>query len=143
MAVIAKTKEVTTMSVTLKTGATGFTVTGGTDKVFSDDGQTVTNGKHMADFGTADFRVRPHITFKNRNPQKQTDGTFSKGKRETILTIPILKSNGTVGYNTWRYSQEYDAEISAATEKDGRFMMAQLQFDSETESFNAQGALPV
>lgn len=131
------------MSVTLKTEATGFTVTGGIDKVFADDGQTVTNGRHMADFGTADFRVRPHVTFKNRNPQKQTDGTFSKGKREIILTIPILKANGTVGYNTWRNSQEFDAEISAATEKNGRYMMAQLQFGSETETFNAQGAIPV
>lgn len=130
------------MSVTIKTGATGFTVTGGTDKIFSADGQTVQNGIHMADGSTADFRVRPHVTFKNRNPQKQTDGTYSKGKREAILTIPILKANGTVAFNTWRYSQEYDPEVPVATEKDGRFMMAQILFDAETESFNSVGAIP-
>ena len=130
------------MSVTIKTGATSFTVTGGADKAFSADGQTVQNGIHMADAATADFRVRPHVTFKNRNPQKQTDGTYSKGKREVILTIPILKTNGTVAFNTWRYSQEYDPEVSAATEKDGRFMLAQFLFDTETESFNSAGAIP-
>lgn len=130
------------MSVTVKTGATGFTVTAGTDKVFSDDGQTVTNGRHYADAGTADFRVRPHVTLKNRNPQRQSDGSYSKGKREFILTIPILKSDGTIGFNTWRYSQEYDPEIPVATEKDGRYMMAQFLFDSETEAFNSTGAIP-
>lgn len=130
------------MSVTIKTGATGFTVTAGTDKVFSDDGQTVTNGRHYADAGTADFRVRPHVTLKNRNPQRQSDGSYSKGKREFILTIPILKSNGAIGFNTWRYSQEYDPEIPVATEKDGRYMMAQLLFDLETEAFNTTGAIP-
>lgn len=130
------------MPVTIKTGATGFTVTAGTDKVYSPDGQTVANGIHMADAATADFRVRPHVTFKNRNPQRQTDGTYSKGKREVILTIPILKANGTIGFNTWRYSQEYDPEISAAVEKDGRFQMAQFLFDSEVETFNSSGAIP-
>lgn len=130
------------MSVTIKTGATGFSVTAGTDKVFSDDGQSVTNGRHYADASTADFRIRPHLTLKNRNPQRQSDGSYSKGKREGILTIPILKANGTVSYNTWRYSQEYDPEIPAATEKDGRFMLAQVLFDSETESFNTTGSIP-
>lgn len=131
------------MSVTIKTGATGFTVTGGTDKVFSDDGQSVTNGRHYADAGTADFRVRPHLTLKNRNPQRQSDGTYSKGKREVILTIPILKADGKIAYDTWRYSQEYDPETPTATEKDGRFMLAQILFDAETEAFNSTGAIPV
>lgn len=129
--------------ITLKTGATGFTVSGGADKAFSDDGQTVSNGRHYADAATADFRVRPHLTLKNRNPQRQSDGSYSKGKREAILTIPILKSNGTISFNTWRYSQEYDPEVPAATEKDGRFMLAQVLFDSETDGFNTTGSIPV
>lgn len=131
------------MPVTIKTGATSFTVTGGTDKVYTDDGQTVTNGRHYADTATADFRVRPHMTLKNRNPQRQSDGSYSKGKREIILTIPILKANNTIAYDTWRYSQEYDPETPAATEKDGRFMLAQMLFDAETENFNSTGGIPV
>jgi len=131
------------MAITIKAGATGFTVTGGADKTFSDDGQTVNNGRHYADMATADFRIRPHLTLKNRNPQRQSDGSYSKGKREAILTIPILKSNGTIAFNTWRYSQEYDPEIPAASEKDGRFLMAQVLFDSETETFNTTGGIPV
>lgn len=130
------------MSITIKTGATGFTVTAGIDKAYSDDGQTVQNGKHYADAATTDFRVRPHVTLKNRNPQKQTNGTYSKGKREIILTIPYLKADTSIAFNTWRYSQEYDPELPAATEKDGRFMMAQFLFDAETESFNSTGAIP-
>lgn len=131
------------MSITIKTGATSFTVTGGTDKIFSDDGQSVQNGRHYADAATADFRVRPHVTLKNRNPARQSDGSYSKGKREIVLTIPYLKTSGLVAFNTWRYSQEYDPELPAATEKDGRFMMAQVLFDSETESFNSSGSIPV
>lgn len=130
------------MSITLKTGATGFTVTAGTDKTFSADGQTVQNGVHLADASTADFRVRPHVTFKNRNPARQSDGTYSKGKREIIYTLPILKANGKVAFNTWRYSQEYDPELPVASEKDGRYILAQFLFDSETESFNASGSIP-
>lgn len=130
------------MSISVQTGATGFTVTGGTSRTFSPDGQTVTNGVHMSDAAVTDFRVRPHITVKNRNPQRQPDGTYSKGKREVITTYPFLKADGTIGFNTRRDTEEYDAEASAALLKDLRYMAVQFQFDSEMENFHVAGSIP-
>lgn len=130
------------MSITLMDGATGFTVTAGTGKAYTADGQTVTNGIHMSDVSVSDFRVRPHLTVKNRNPQRQSDGSYSKGKQDMIYTVPFLKADGTVAFTTVRYSFEYDPEASAASLKNARFMMAQCLFDSELEGFHATGALP-
>lgn len=130
------------MSITVMTGATGFSVTGGTSKVFSLDGQTVQNGVHLADASITDFRIRPHVTVKNRNPQRQPDGSYSKGKKEVIVTFPFLKADGTIGFNVDRHTHEYDAEVSAALDKDLRYVAAQFQFDSEMETFHTGGALP-
>lgn len=130
------------MSITINTGVTSIAPTGGSAKAFAVDGQTVTNGAHYSDGATADFRVRPHLTVKNRNPQRQSDGTYSKGKKELILTVPFLKANGTIAFCTDRYSHEYDPEVTAASDKDIRFMMAQLLFDAEMESFHVSGGIP-
>lgn len=120
-------------------GATSIAATGGTSKTFTPDGQTVMNGVHVADNAETDFRVKKHITFKNRNPQRLSDGTYTKGKKDIILTIPYLNGSVMVKYATFRYNADVDPEIPAATVKDGRYMMAQLLFDSDCENFHASG----
>lgn len=126
-------------SAGLSVGATSLSVTGGTVKTFTPDGQSVMNGIHVADNSETDFRVKKHITFKNRNPQRLSDGTYGKGKKDIILTVPYLDADGIVRFATFRYACEYDPVIPAATVKDGRYLMAQALFDTDIENFHAAG----
>lgn len=130
------------MSITINDLATSLSVTGGTAKAYATDGQNVTNGIHFSDSSVTDFRVRPHITVKNRNPQRQSDGKYSKGKQDIIFTLPFVKADLTIGFTTARYSMEYDPEVAAASLKNVRYSIAQLLFDSEMETFHVSGSLP-
>lgn len=122
-------------------GATGFTVTGGTAKTYAVSGQIVTGGINVSDNSVTDFKTRPHITFKNRNPVRQPNGTYSKGKMFITYTQPFVKADGTLGYNVERYEKEYDIDASAAALLNNRRMMAQLLFDSELELFHTVGSV--
>jgi len=127
-------------SITIADTATSMSVTGGTVKTYTPDGQTVTNGIHVADNSVSDFRVKPHITWKNRNPQRQTDGTYGKGKKDVIVTVPYLDATtGKVEFATARYSFEYSPIIPAATLKNTRYLMAQCLFDADSENFHVSG----
>lgn len=127
-------------SITLSDSPTGLSVTGGTVKTFTPDGQTVTNGIHVADNSVSDFRVKPHITWKNRNPQRLSDGTYGKGKKDIIVTVPYLDSvTGRVEFCTERYSSEYVPVIPAATRKNARQILAQCLFDADAENFHVAG----
>lgn len=127
-------------SITLADSPTSLSVTGGTTKTFTPDGQTVTNGIHVADNSVSDFRVKPHITWKNRNPQRQADGTYGKGKREVIITYPYLDSStGKIEFDTWRLSNDYSPVIPAANRKNARQVAAQCLFDADAENFHVAG----
>lgn len=122
--------------------ATSLSVTGGTAQAFTPDGQSVTNGVHIACASVADFRVRPHITFKNKNPQRKADGTFTMGTQEVVITEPWLDTTtGIVHYVTHTIERRYSPVIPAATLKNARYKAAQLMFDADTESFNTAGDL--
>jgi len=126
--------------ITLSDSPTGLSVTGGTVKTFTPDGQTVTNGIHVADASVTDFRIRPHITWKNRNPQRLADGTYGKGKKDVIVTYPYLDATtGKVEFATARYSFEYSPIIPAANQKNCRQQMAQCLFDADCENFHVSG----
>lgn len=127
-------------NIGIMSGATGFTVTGGTLKSFTPDGQVVVNGVHVACAATTDFRVRENITLKNRNPVRQPDGSYSKAKRHITLNVPLLKADGTIVINRYRYESEEDPETSAATCKNNRFMLTQLTFDADCEDFHVSGS---
>lgn len=127
-------------AITLADSATSLSVTGGTVKTYTPDGQAVTNGIHVADNSVTDFRVKPHITWKNRNPQRLPDGSYTKGKRDVIITVPYLDaSTGKVEFDTWRISNEHAAVIPAANRKNARFIAAQCLFDADAENFFVTG----
>lgn len=130
------------MSITIYTAVTGFTATGGSPIVFTTDGQTVVNGKHFHVAAETDFRTRTNVSVKNRNPVRQPDGTYSKGKRQVTLTKPYIKADGTVVYNVERYESEVDPETPAADALNNRRLLTQLLFDSEMEEFHTAGTLP-
>lgn len=123
-------------------GATSLSVTGGTAQVFTPDGQEVSSGVHVAAAAVADFRVRPHITFKNKNPQRKADGTYTMGTREIKYTEPYLDATtGIVHFVTVTRETRYSPVVPAATVKNARFKAAQLDFDADVENFNTAGDL--
>lgn len=123
-------------------GATSLSVTGGTARAFTPDGQTVTNGVHVAASSVSDFRVRPHISFKNRNPARRSDGTFTQGTRTFVSTQPYLEAaTGIVHYDTIEVTRRYSPVIPEADLKAHRYNAAQLLFDADIENYNTTGDL--
>lgn len=127
--------------LSISDGATSIAATGGSVRAYSPDGQEVSNGVHVAVTSVADFRLRPHISFKNKNPQRRSDGTFSVGVRTITSTEPVLCTDGIVRYVTTTTEVRYAPEIAAATIKNARYNHAQLLFDGDTENFNSAGDL--
>lgn len=121
--------------------ATSLSVTGGTAQAFTPDGVLVNNGIHVAAAAVADFRVRPHISFKNKVPQRNSNGEFGYGTREFILTEPYLHTDGKVYYVTRTTTERWHPVIPAATIKNARYKCAQVMFDADSENFNSAGDL--
>lgn len=114
--------------------------TGGTATSFETDGTPVATGIHVADMSEADFRLRTHITFKNRNPVLQPDGSWSKGKKDVILTIPREQTDGTIVFDVARVSLEINASTSTADASNLRHLIAQAILDSELDAYYIYGS---
>lgn len=115
--------------------------TGGTAKVFADDGVTVPNGVHISVPGTADFRVREHATFRYNPAALQSDGTYSRQQNTASITVPKLLASGKYVNNTIRVTQDIHPESSATEYADLRKLAAQMLFDSDTDNFWTAGSL--
>jgi hypothetical protein len=128
-------------SMSLLTGAT-ITPSGGTAKVFADDGLTVNNGVHLVVPATADYRVRENVTFKYKAPTLLSDGTYTRDKKEITFVIPMLLASGAVVFNVFRISREVHPEFSAANATDFNKLASQmLAGDSDTDNFWATGSM--
>lgn len=122
--------------------ATSIAVTGGTAQVFTPDGVEVKRGQHVAAAAIADFRVRPHISFINENPERKANGVFTMGQRIVKSTEPWIDPiTGIVYYVTHTLSARYAPVIPASVVKNGRYKAAQLMFVAGLESFNTSGDL--
>lgn len=127
-------------NLSILTGAT-LSATGGTAKVFADDGVTIQNGVHTMVPATADYRVRESATYKFRPPQLLVDGTYTRDKKGVSLNIPYILASGKVVNNVIRIEREVHPEWAAANAVDLNKMAAQLLFDSDTDSFWSAGSL--
>lgn len=121
--------------------STSLSVTGGSAKAFTVTSVTVPNGINVADFTQTDFRLRRHITFRNRNPVKQADGSFSKAKRSFVFTTPIDAGSGKIVYLVDRWESEQPVEASATDLANHRRNVAQLLFDADVEQFHTGGSI--
>lgn len=122
--------------------ATSIAATGGTAQVFTPDGVTVNNGIHVAAAAVTDFRVRPHISFVNKNPQRKADGSYTLGTRTQKYTEAYLDATtGIVHYVTTVIETRWSPVVPAATVKNARYKAAQLMFVAGLENFNASGDL--
>lgn len=126
-------------SLTLLVGATP-SFAGGTTKTFVPDGLTVAGGIHVVDSSVADFRLRPQITAKTRNP-KQVNGGYTKDMREILLVRPTLDSLGQVQFNYLRIQRALHPEYLAADAADMLVQGAQLFVDTDLTSFYSVGSL--
>lgn len=85
-------------NATILTGAT-ISATGGTASTLKATGLVVTGGVQVCDFGVADIRLRPTITFKSRPAQLQRDGSWSKQKVDYTIRQPKLLADGSTVVN--------------------------------------------
>lgn len=115
--------------------------TGGTAKVFADDGVTVPNGVHVSVPATADFRVREHATFRYTPPALQADGTYSRQTNTVSITVPKALASGKYVNNTVRITVDLHPESTATEGSDLRKLGAQALFDSDTDNFWTAGSL--
>lgn len=127
-------------TMSIPTGAT-LSATGGTAKVFADDGVTIQNGVHLTVPATTDYRVRESATFKYRPPALLTDGSYTRDKKSVSFNIPQLLANGKIVNNVVRIEREVHPELSAANATDLNKMAAQMLFDADTDNFWAAGSL--
>lgn len=121
-------------------GAAVNSVTGGTAVNYSADGQQVTNGVHVSDTTVADFRVRPGITFKVKQPV--LNGlVWSKDKKSATLVRPKLLASGLTVFNLIRIEIEVHPESTSAEALELRTQGAQLCYDADFTNFWTLGAL--
>jgi len=125
---------------TILTGAT-LSAAGGTSSTLTTDGQTVQNGVHVIDAGVTDFRVQPHVTFKNKPAKVDTSGIWGKFKRESVLTIPKILTSGAQSFPLIRVSFEGLPEMSQAEIDKLLDWQAQLFFDSDFRTFWRTGSV--
>lgn len=115
--------------------------TGGTAKVFADDGVTVPNGVHLTVPATADFRVRENATFRYRPASLQSDGSYTRSQFTASVTVPKLLASGKFVNNTFRITGDIHPESTATEALDIRKLAAQVLFDSDTDNFWTAGSL--
>jgi len=125
---------------TILSGAT-ISATGGTSSTLTSDGQTVQNGVHVIDASVTDFRVQPHITFKNRPAKVGSDGKWGKFKRENVLTIPKILADTSQGFPNIRVTLEGFPEMTQAEIIKLIDWQAQLFTDADFRSFWLSGAV--
>lgn len=128
-------------SSTFKKAATAIAPTGGTDQTFTETGNDVQNGIAVSDATVADFRVRPSITYKNRQPVRQADGSWTKAKRSFVLVIPKITADGSTVFNLVRCDVEAHPETTTAEVNELRFLGAQILGSPETLNFFQVGSL--
>lgn len=127
--------------ITFKKAATGVTVVGGVDAVYTDDGLEVKNGIHVVDSTAINFITRAHGTFKNKPAQLQPDGTYSKGKRDFNITTPIILASGAVSFPVFRGNMELHPEMSAAQILELKMLACQSIMDAELDAYFAFGSI--
>lgn len=129
------------MTIALKDGGTTAT-TGGTDQTFDRSPATVNNGYEYADVSEADFFARQKVVLTARQPQLQSDGTWSKQKVSCRFVMPVTRADGSIAYNVARHEVEYDPETSSAQLAELREFSAQMAIGAAFDDLHVAGTLP-
>lgn len=127
-------------NLSLMSGATGITVTGGASTNFVADGVLIPSGVHVSVPADADFRTRRGMIFKAKMPTL-VNGEYSKAKLSAIYVKPQILASGKVVFNLIRIEREIHPEADAATSTEFNLIGAQMLCDSEAANFWAAGSL--
>lgn len=127
--------------ISLQKGSTGITVVGGTATVFETDGAETKAGIHVVDTTEPNFLLRQHATFKNKPHAVQPNGSFSKGYRNSIVSIPHTLSDGTTAYMVGRITIELHPQCTLAQINELRRMTVQAIIDAETDNYYYYGSI--
>lgn len=127
-------------SLGLTSGGT-LSATGGTAVTFSPNNKPIANGIELIDASQADFRLRPTIIGKFRQPVQTSPTAFTKQKVSFVLKVPKLKADGTYVTNYGRLELEFDPETTTTEQDNLATMTAQLAFDSDTLQFRRVGSV--
>lgn len=126
---------------TLLAGAT-ITATGGTAHTFTDDGGEVAHGKHLIDASVTDYKTRPTMVAKVRQPvYTRATKSFSKGRKALTVTMPFVDVNGEIQYPLVRCELEDHPDMTDAQYNSLLQYGAQLFFDADTVPFFKTGTL--
>lgn len=128
-------------SLSLQKDATGMTVTAGTPLTLSSDGVEVKNGVHVADMNEADFTIRTNITFRTRNPQFLSDGSYTKAKRFATIVVPKNLGVDGIVFNVVRIEVEAHPKTTLAELTNLHLLGAQIFTDADLASFRNNGSL--
>jgi hypothetical protein len=128
-------------NITLKEGATAIAVTGGTNVVFTPDGEEVKNGVHVQDAAEFDVRIRRSMTMVNKKAALQPDGDFSKSRRKVTKIFPKVLASGKTVYPLVRYEIESHPEQTEAEVDDMLFISAQIPRSADLLPFFKTGNL--
>jgi hypothetical protein len=126
--------------ITLLSGATGISVTGGSSIVMKDDAAEIPNGIHVVDTSVSTSLLRPHSTFKSK-AASYANGKAVKGRRDFIHVRPKTLSDDTVCYPLARVSFEIDPEMTAAELLELKLQAVQHIMDSELDDFYTYGTV--
>lgn len=84
-------------NLTLLTAPT-IAVTGGTTQTFAPNGTKVTRGVSVADVAATSILDQDTCVFKNTQGTLQSDGSFSKDRREAKYVHPYVFPDGSLDY---------------------------------------------
>jgi hypothetical protein len=129
------------MSISLLDGGTTSTA-GGAAQDFDRTNLPVNNGYEYADVDEADFFARQKVIIATRQPQLQSDGTWSKQKISFRFILPITLADGSISYNVGRVETETHPEASAANLAEIREFCAQMAIASSFDDVYTAGTLP-
>lgn len=127
-------------TMSIPAGAT-LSAAGGTAKSFTPDGLTVASGIHLADASVTDFRVRPNMTIKVKQPSLDAAGVYSKDKKSVTYVVPKILASGKTVFNLIRIEREIHPESTAAEQDHLLNVGAQLLFDTDVTAFWSSGSL--
>jgi hypothetical protein len=116
-------------------GAAGCSTVGGTAVTFVEGSREVKNGTYVIDSSEANFMLRKNATFISREPSLNSDGTYTKGKRQFTLVHPKALADTSLVHNLGRVQFELHPEMTEAEILDLRLSVAQMIYVAAVEDF--------
>lgn len=124
----------------INAGAT-ISAAGGSAVNYTPNGQTIQNGIQLIDATVTDYRVRPTVTLKVKNPVLDSNLVYSKDRKSILLVEPIILASGKVVFNLIRMEREVHPETTAANALGLNTKAAQLLTDADFTNFWASGSI--